>query len=74
MDMLEKVGPLRGELLLSLMCQIVDGLAYLHSQRVVHRDIKPHNILLSHVCCASPFVRVYVVLPPPADPFFWSHV
>ena len=51
MDMLEKVGPLRGELLLSLMGQIVDGLAYLHGQRVVHRDIKPHNILLSHVFC-----------------------
>ena len=50
MDMLERVGPLRSELLLSLMRQIVDGLAYLHDQRVVHRDIKPHNILLSHVC------------------------
>ena len=50
MDMLEKVGPMRGELLLSLMSQIVDGLAYLHGQRVVHRDIKPHNILLTHVC------------------------
>ena len=52
MDMLERVGPLRSELLLSLMRQIVDGLAYLHEQRVVHRDIKPHNILLSHVCDA----------------------
>ena len=61
MDMLERVGPLRPGLLLSLLCQIMDGLAYLHGERVLHRDIKPHNILLAHVCpathpfCASAF-------------------
>ena len=49
MDMLNRVGPLRSELLLSLLGQIMNGLAYLHSERVIHRDIKPHNILLTHV-------------------------
>ena len=28
-------------------CDLMEGVEYLHSQRVIHKDIKPQNLLLS---------------------------
>jgi hypothetical protein len=44
-----EAGPLPVELALSVMRQILAGLAHAHGQGIVHRDIKPENILLSDV-------------------------
>ena len=46
-DRLEREGQLPLEEALKIACEVGDGLNYAHSHDVVHRDIKPGNILLS---------------------------
>lgn len=45
--LLERAGPLSEAAALSIAADLLRGLAYLHSKRLVHRDVKPENILLS---------------------------
>lgn len=39
-------GPLRCDAATDVICQAADGLEYLHQQGMVHRDVKPDNILI----------------------------
>eukprot|EP00744_Colponema_vietnamica_P002587 GILI01004031.1.p1 GENE.GILI01004031.1~~GILI01004031.1.p1 ORF type:complete len:307 (+),score=71.25 GILI01004031.1:108-1028(+) len=47
-------GPLSAPLVKSIMYQIINGIAFCHSHRVLHRDLKPHNLLIDR----SGYVKV----------------
>ncbi|KAG7158835.1 serine/threonine-protein kinase fused-like isoform X2 [Homarus americanus] len=46
-QLLESNGPLKEEKVQQIACNLVSAIYYLHSHRILHRDIKPQNILLS---------------------------
>lgn len=44
---IQKRGPSPEATARHFMLQLADGLAFLRSRRLIHRDIKPQNLLLS---------------------------
>ncbi len=47
-EYIQQKGSLGIEEAAAIMVQILDGISYAHEHGIIHRDIKPHNILLGH--------------------------
>jgi len=55
--LLEQGGPLPIGQAVRLVCQALEGLADAHSQGVVHRDVKPANLLVT-ICDGRPMLKL----------------
>jgi serine/threonine-protein kinase len=53
-EYIEKNGPLNYERFLHIFQEICNGLSYIHSQNIVHKDLKPRNIFL----CSNGDVKI----------------
>jgi eukaryotic-like serine/threonine-protein kinase len=51
-------GPLPAKRVLGLVRQVLAGLAHAHAQNIVHRDIKPDNIILTEAVGLGEQVRI----------------
>ncbi|WP_409062389.1 serine/threonine-protein kinase [Streptomyces sp. SYP-A7185] len=57
-NLLGDYGPLPPRYVLTLIDQVLAGLEAVHAQRIVHRDIKPGNLLLEATGLREPQVRI----------------
>lgn len=47
-DRIDRLGPIQAEEALSIFKKVAEGLAYIHLKGLVHKDLKPGNIMLIH--------------------------
>ncbi|MBQ2860588.1 MAG: serine/threonine protein kinase, partial [Peptococcaceae bacterium] len=52
-ELIAKQGPLPIQQILDYSIQLCYGLAQAHSHNIVHKDIKPHNIMIEHTHIAK---------------------
>jgi serine/threonine protein kinase len=53
LDSIPREHPVDPKIVKSLLYQLVQAVAYLHSKRILHRDLKPQNILITSNGCVK---------------------
>ena len=46
-DVIRDAGPLSLDAVISISCQLLEGLSAAHRHNILHRDLKPHNIMIT---------------------------
>lgn len=46
-DYMDKNGALKPNIAVKVACEVLDGLSHAHSNGLVHRDVKPQNVMIS---------------------------
>lgn len=44
---MEDSGPLSPRVTVNLMCQVLDALSHAHGRGIIHRDVKPQNVIVT---------------------------
>jgi tetratricopeptide (TPR) repeat protein len=58
-DTLEETGRISVKRMLKIFIQVCDALAHAHSHKIIHRDIKPGNIMLIEQGNETDFVKLF---------------
>jgi serine/threonine protein kinase len=58
-DTIEKEGRLPVKRCLKIFVQICNGLAHMHTHNIIHRDIKPGNIMLLQTATTEDYVKIF---------------
>ena len=46
-EIMEDSGPLSPRVTVNLMCQVLDALSHAHGRGIIHRDVKPQNVIVT---------------------------
>lgn len=46
-EIMEDGGPLSPRVTVNLMCQVLDALSHAHGRGIIHRDVKPQNVIVT---------------------------
>ncbi|MBI1269839.1 protein kinase [bacterium] len=58
-EIVEQTGPLSQDKAIPIFLQLANALAYAHARKILHRDLKPQNVLIENLEEESPRVKIF---------------